>query len=62
MNINGKGVIMSKKRPKKKRRIRVALSVCPDFWKEFTSICGAQGIAPGRMVEAMWQHLNEVKR
>jgi hypothetical protein len=53
---------MSRKRLKKKRRIRVALSVGPDFWKEFTSICWAQGVAPGRMVEAMWQHLNEVKR
>jgi hypothetical protein len=53
---------MSRKRLKKKRRIRVALSVGPDFWKEFTSICWAQGVAPGRMVEAMWQHLNEAKR
>jgi hypothetical protein len=52
---------MSKNRTKRKRRVRVALSVCPDFWEAFTSICASQGIAPGRMVEAMWQHLTREK-
>lgn len=55
-------MILSKNRLKKKPRVRVALSVCPDFWATFTSICAAQGIAPGRMLEAMWEHLNERKK
>jgi hypothetical protein len=45
------------KRPKKKRRIRVAISVCPDFWREFVDICANCGMAPGRMLEALWKHI-----